>query len=280
MIRPFANTGQQLCALGQGTWQMEYDDRNEVIRALQTGVEEGLTHIDTAEMYGSGTVEEIVGEAIQPIRDKVFLATKVLPGNASALGTIDACERSLRRLRTDVIDLYLLHWPGSHPLSDTLEAFAKLKKQGKIRAFGVSNFDADELAEAVRLAGRGEIACNQVLYHLEERAIEHAVLPQCEALGVELVGYSPFGSGQFPREGSSGRAVLDELAAAKGATSYQIALAFLLRRPSLWTIPKAARSVHVKDNVGALEIALSEQELARIDTAFPLGRPSTTLPMI
>ena len=182
---------------GQGTWNMERDDARTAVEALRRGLDAGATHVDTAEMYGAGRVEELVGEAIRGRRDEVFLVSKVLPRNASRRGTVAACERSLARLRTDHVDCYLLHWPGSHPLEDTLEAFAELESAGKIRAFGVSNFDERELAEAVSIAGDGRIACNQVLYHLGQRRIEHAVVPFCETRGVSVVGYSPFGSGGF-----------------------------------------------------------------------------------
>jgi diketogulonate reductase-like aldo/keto reductase len=216
-------------------------------------------------------VEEIVGEAIAGRRDEVFLVSKVLPGNASRRGTIQACERSLGRLRTDHLDGYLLHWPGSHPLADTIAAFEELVAAGKIHAWGLSNFDAEGLAWAVDIAGPGKLACNQVLYHLKERAIEHAVIPFCAEHGVAVVAYSPFGSGDFPSPRSEGGRVLAEIAAAHGATPHQIALAFLLRSPSLFAIPKAARAEHAEENAAAAGIDLSEDEVRRIDQAFPRG---------
>ncbi|MBW2527793.1 MAG: aldo/keto reductase [Deltaproteobacteria bacterium] len=232
--------------IGQGTWQMERDDRSEAVAALGRGLDLGMTHIDTAEMYGSGRVEEIVGEAIAGRRDEVFLVSKVLPHNASLQGTLQACERSLRRLKTDYLDLYLLHWPGQHPLEQTIAAFERLVERGAIRAWGVSNFDERELEQAYRIAGPGRMVCNQVLYHLEERAIEHAVASWCAAHDVAVVAYSPFGAGSFPSARSRGGRVLAEIAAAHGASAYQVALQFLLRDPGVLAIPKATRRAHVR----------------------------------
>jgi diketogulonate reductase-like aldo/keto reductase len=278
--RVFGSTGVQVPVIGQGTWQMESDDRAEALRALRTGLDLGLTHVDTAELYGQGYVEELVGEALDGRRQEVFLVSKVMPSNASYEGTIQACERSLQRLRTDYLDCYLLHWPGSHPLRDTVRAFEKLVAEGKVRSWGVSNFAVEELEEALAIAGRGRIACNQVLYHLKERAIEHSVLPWCEAQGVAVVGYSPFGSGQFPRPQSAGGRVLAEVAQAHGVSPYQVALQFLIRRASLFTIPKASRESHVRDNAAAAALKLSEEELARISKVFQLGPEPTALPVI
>ena len=266
--------GSAVPVLGQGTWEIERADRAEAVRALRRGVDLGMTHIDTAEMYGSGRAEEIVGEAIRGMRERVFLVSKVLPSNSSYDGTIKACERSLKRLGTEFLDVYLLHWRGGAPLADTFRAFEKLCDDGKIRRWGVSNFDADDLEEAVRIAGKGKIACNQVLYHLGERAIEHSVLPWCEKHGIPVVAYSPFGSGRFP----SGRA-LDEVAERIGATPRQVALQFLIHRESVFTIPKAARVAHVEENAGAAAIDLSKEDVARLEAAFPRGAPRG-LPMI
>src|SRR5580692_151024 len=199
--RPFGHAGA-VPAIGQGTWNMERDNKSGAIAALRRGLDLGMTHVDTAEMYGSGKVEELVGEALAGRRQEAFLVSKVLPQNASYEGTLRACEKSLRRLRTDHLDSYLLHWPGSHPLEDTIRAFEKLERDGKIRSWGVRNFDVSDLNEALEIAGPGRIACNQVLYHVDERAIEHAVLPWCRIHGVALVAYSPFGSGSFPSESS------------------------------------------------------------------------------
>jgi diketogulonate reductase-like aldo/keto reductase len=269
--RVFGATGKQVPVVGQGTWNMEKDDRRTAIEALRRGLDLGMTHVDTAEMYGDGKVEDLVGEALGDRRDEVFLVSKVLPSNASRRGVVQACERSLRRLRTGHLDCYLLHWPGSHPLADTLAAFEELREAGKVRSWGLSNFDEEELAEAVDIVGEGKIACNQVLYHLQERAIEHAVIPFCDEHGIAVVAYSPFGSGDFPKPNSSGGRVLADVAAAHGATPHQIALAFLLRLSSLFAIPKASRSAHAEENAAAAEIVLGEEEVRRIDAAFPRG---------
>jgi diketogulonate reductase-like aldo/keto reductase len=282
--RAFGSTGVRLPVIGQGTWELERAERDAAVRALRRGLELGLTHIDTAEMYGDGAVEEIVGEALRGRREQAFVATKVLPENASRRGTVAACERSLARLGLERIDLYLLHWAGSHPLADTLAAFEELQAAGKIRFFGVSNFDAQEFEQAVELAsargGPGRIACNQVLYHLKERAIEHRVLPRCEALGVALVAYSPFGSGRFPASGSRAHHALEQVAREHGATPRQVALAFLTRRAAVFTIPKAARSEHVEENAGAGELELTGEDLSRLESAFPLGPEPRSLPSL
>jgi diketogulonate reductase-like aldo/keto reductase len=259
---------------------MEKGSRRAAVEALRRGLDAGMNHIDTAEMYGDGRVEELVGEAIEGRREEVFLVSKVLPQNASRRGTVEACERSLRRLRTDHLDCYLLHWPGRHPLKDTIAAFETLREAGKIRSWGLSNFDEEELAEAIGIAGEGRIACNQVLYHLKERAIEHAVIPFCDEHGIAVVAYSPFGSGDFPSPQSEGGRVLAEAAAAHAATPRQIALAFLLRFPSLFAIPKAGRAEHALENAAAAGLELSEDELRRIDEAFPRGRRRRGVPTL
>jgi len=267
-------------AIGQGTWYIETAQRTAAVAALRRGLDLGMTHIDTAEMYGNGAAEQIVGEAIAGRRDEVFLVSKVLPQHASRSGTISACEKSLARLKTEYLDCYLLHWPGAHPLEQTISAFEQLKRAGKIRAWGLSNFDVDGLEEALTIAGRGGIACNQVLYHLQERAIEHAVLPWCEAHGVAAVGYSPFGHGDFPGPRSAGGRVLQEIAKAHAATPRQVALRFLVRQRSLFTIPKASSAEHAAENAGAGDLQLSDAEIARIDAAFPRGRAPRSLPML
>jgi diketogulonate reductase-like aldo/keto reductase len=239
-----------------------------------------MTHIDTAEMYGAGVAETLVGEAISGRRDEVFLVSKVLPENASRKGTVAACERSLARLKTDRLDVYLLHWRGRHPLADTFAAFEQLQRAGKIRAWGVSNFDVADLDEARAIAGPGQLACNQVLYHLQERAIEHAVIPWCQQHGVAVVAYSPFGHDRFPGPRTAGGRALGEIAAAHGATPRQVALRFLLRGPPLFTIPKTGNPTHAAENAGAGDLRLTQAELARIDAAFPLGAPSGGLPML
>lgn len=279
--RVFGGTGKQVPVLGQGTWQMEEDDREEAIRSLRAGLDLGLTHVDTAELYGHGRVEEsIVSEALAGRRKDVFLVSKVMPSNATYAGTLSACERSLKRLRTDWLDCYLLHWPGSHPLAETVRAFEKLVADGKIRSWGVSNFAVSDLEELLTLTRPERIACNQVLYHLEERAIEHAVLPWCEERGVAVVGYSPFGNGRFPKPSSPGGRVLEAIARAHDATARQVALQFLVRRPSLFAIPKASRVAHLRDNAAAVSLKLTSEELQRIDAAFPAGAYSDELPVI
>lgn len=280
VTHPFGATGREVAAIGQGTWYIEQGDRRAAIAALRRGLDLGLCHIDTAEMYGDGRSEAIVGEAIAGRRDETFLVSKVLPQNASKTGTRAACERSLRHLKTDRLDCYLLHWRGPHPLSETFAAFEALKAEGKILSWGVSNFDEDDLDEALAVAGAGAIACNQVLYHLRERAIEHAVIPWCERNGVAVTAYSPLGHDDFPAPGSADGRVLAEIATAHGATPRQIALAFLTRRPSVFAIPKAGKAEHVEDNAGALRLALTEGDLALIDTAFPRGRKPHALPML
>ncbi|HYX24105.1 MAG TPA: aldo/keto reductase [Thermoanaerobaculia bacterium] len=269
--RTFGPTGEEVAIVGQGTWNLERDDRRAALAALRRGLDAGMTHVDTAEMYGDGRVEEIVGEALAGRRDEVFLVSKVLPQNASRRGTVQACDRSLGRLRTDRLDCYLLHWPGSQPLKDTIAAFEELVAAGKIRAWGLSNFDEEGLARAVDLAGPGKVACNQVLYHLQERAIEHAVIPFCAEHEIAVVAYSPFGSGEFPAPGSAGGRVLAAIAKAHGATPHQIALAFLLRLPALFAIPKAAQEEHAADNAAAAGIELGEDEVRKLDAAFPRG---------
>ena len=270
---PFGPASPAVAVIGQGTWYIEQAHRADAVAALRAGLDAGMTHIDTAELYGSGKAEEITAEAIAGRRESVFLVSKVMPQNASRTGTIAACEASLRRLKTDRLDCYLLHWRGRHPLEETIAAFEELRTAGKIRAWGVSNFDTDDLAEAEAIAGPNRIACNQVLYHLHERGIEYAVVPWCEEHKVAVVGYSPFGHGGFPSSRSAGGKVLAEVAAARGATPRQVALAFLIRRPSLFTIPKAASAGHVAENAKAGDFVLTAEEIARIDAAFPAKRP-------
>jgi len=276
-MRPFGNFDEKVSVIGQGTWQL--DGRNDAgaIAALRRGLDLGMTHVDTAEMYGEA--EPLVARAIEGRRDEVFLVSKVLPSNASRSGTIKACERSLERLKTDRLDCYLLHWRGSYRLEDTFAAFEELKQAGKILSWGVSNFDADDLDEALAVAGEGKIACNQVLYHLQERAIEHAVVPWCEQHEVAVVAYSPFGQGRFPGASTPGGRVLAGIADAHGASARQVALAFLTRRDSVFAIPKASSAAHAEDNAGAGDLRLTAAEIARIEEAFPLGRPRG-LPMI
>ncbi len=276
--RAFGPIGQTIPLVGQGTWYIAQGDRAAAIAALRRGLDLGLTHIDTAALYDGA--EELVGEAIAGRRDEVFLVSKVVPEHASRRGTIAACDASLRRLRTDHLDAYLLHWPGRHPLGETFAAFEQLREAGKIRAWGVSNFDTDALADALAVAGPDKIACNQVLYHLGERAIEHAVLPWCAAHDVALVAYSPFGHGDFPDPRTPGGRTLAAIAAAHGATPRQVALRFLTRAPGTFAIPKAGDPAHTADNAGAGSFILTEAEIARLDAAFPRGPRPRSLPML
>ena len=272
--RRFGPLGVEIPVIGLGTWQLERDDRTQAIAALRRGIELGMVHIDTAEMYGSGEAEAIVAEAIAGQRERLFLVSKVLPQHAHAAGTKRACEASLRRLGTDHLDLYLLHWRGDTPLAETIGVFEALREAGKIRAWGVSNFDDADLDEVEQLAP-GAIACNQVLYHLRDRTIEHGVIPWCERRGVAIVAYSPFGSaGGFPRSPA-----LDRLAARLGATPRQVALAYLTRRPSVFAIPKTARVAHVEELAGAARVTLDDASIAELEAAFPLA-PWSGLPMI
>ncbi|HEX9464079.1 MAG TPA: aldo/keto reductase [Alphaproteobacteria bacterium] len=273
----FGRGGPEVSVIGQGTWYIE--NGQSALAALSLGLDLGMNHIDTAEMYGEGAAEELVGEAIAGRRDEVFLVSKVLPENASFHGTVVACEASLQRLRTDRLDCYLLHWRGDYPLDETFSAFERLREEGKILSWGVSNFDVDDLEDALAAARGRPIACNQVLYHLKERAIEHAVLPWCEDHGLAVVGYSPFGHGDFPSPRSAGGRVLEQIAAAHDVTPRQVALAFLVRRDSLFTIPKASSAEHTVENAGAGKLRLTQAEIAAIDQAFPVG-PPRDLPML
>jgi diketogulonate reductase-like aldo/keto reductase len=274
--RTFGHTGRETSVIGQGTWQIDNGNRASAVAALRRGLDAGMTHIDTAEMYGDA--ELIIAEAVKGRRDEVFLVSKVLPSNASRAGVISACERSLKRLATDRLECYLLHWRGRVPLEETIAGFEELVRSGKILSWGVSNFDEEDLEEAFAIAGRGRIACNQVLYHLEERAIEHAVLPWCEKHGVALVGYSPFGSGSFPEKNSRGGQALAKIADKHNATPRQIALAWLAR--NTFAIPKTSSATHAAENAAAGDITLTSEEVAQIDAAFPRGRKPNGLPMI
>src|SRR6201747_2570715 len=265
----FGSSGRDVSVIGQGTWYIDHGDRATAIAALRRGVDLGMTHIDTAEMYGDA--ELVIAEAIAGRRDEVFLVSKVLPSNAARRGTITACERSLKRLKTDRLDCYLLHWRGSYPLAETVAAFEELVAAGKIKSWGVSNFDTDDLNEILAVAGKGRIACNQVLYHLQERAIEHAVIPWCEQHGVAVVAYSPFGHNDFPSPRSKGGEVLQKIADAHGATPRQVALSFLTRDPLVFAIPKASTPEHAADNAAAGELTLGSDEIAALDKAFPRG---------
>jgi diketogulonate reductase-like aldo/keto reductase len=277
--KKFGNDGPDVSVIGQGTWYLDRGDRKAAIAALRRGIEAGMTHIDTAEMYGEA--EPVIADAIAGLpREKLFLVSKVLPSNASRCGTITACERSLKRLKTDHLDCYLLHWRGSYPFEETVAAFDELVRAGKIRSWGVSNFDSDDLDELLDVAGEGKIACNQVLYHLQERAIEHAVIPWCEQHGVAVVAYSPFGHNDFPSVRSKGGEALQAVADARKATPRQVALAFLTRAPSVLAIPKASSAEHAADNAAAGDLTLNAAELAALDKAFPRGPKPRGLPML
>lgn len=278
--RRFGSTNREVAVIGQGTWCLDNADRVSAIAALRRGIDLGLTHIDTAEMYGSGAAEKLVAEAIVGRRDEVFLVSKVLPQNASRSDTIAACDRSLARLRSDRLDCYLLHWRGSHPLEGTIAAFEQLKQAGKILSWGVSNFDVPDLETILNIAGKGNLACNQVLYHLEERAIEHAVIPWCEKHDVAVVAYSPFGHGRFPDPRTTGGRVLNQIAAAHAASARQVALRFLTRRASLFAVPKASRPEHTAENADAADLQLTEAQIALIEEEFPLGPRPGYLPML
>jgi len=267
-------TGARMPALGLGTWRMGESGRVRTaeVEALRLGLDLGVRLIDTAEMYGSGEAERIVAEALEGRRDEVFLVSKVFPQNASRAGTLAAAERSLKRLRTDRIDLYLLHWEGPHPIEETLEAFVRLRAQGKIRDFGVSNFDLATLQDAGREPGGEDIAANQVLYNLERRAIEWDLLPWCQERQVAIMAYSPLEQGRLRR-----RPALEKVARRHGTTPSQVALAWTLRHPGVVTIPKATRPEHVREDVAAADLTLDEEDLAVLDGAFPPPAGATPL---
>ncbi len=274
--KAFGSTGVELPVIGQGSWNMPESGARlkEAQRAMRRGIELGMTHIDTAEMYGSGRVEELVGEAIRGIaRERLFITTKVLPSNASYRGTLAAADRSLARLNCEYLDCYLLHWPGSHPLEATMQAFEALVEQGKTRFVGVSNFEADQMIEAASYLRETALACNQVLYHLCERGIEHEVLPAARSRGIAIVAYTPFGRGSFLRSGARRREGLERVARRHDATLRQVALAFLTRERGVFAIPKAASVVHVEENAHAGDLELEADDIAAIEAAFPRGRP-------
>jgi diketogulonate reductase-like aldo/keto reductase len=276
--KEFGSPGMRVPVIGQGTWYIDRGDRGTAVATLRRGIELGMTHIDTAEMYGEA--EPVIATAIEGRRDDVFLVSKVLPSNASRRGTITACERSLARLKTDRLDCYLLHWRGSHPLQETIAAFEQLRESGKIRSWGVSNFDAEDLDEALAIAGAGRIACNQVLYHLQQRAIEHAVLPWCRRHGVALVAYSPFGHSEFPSPRSKAGQTLQVIAERHHVSPRQVALSFLTRDPAVLAIPKAATPEHAADNAAAGKLTLEAAEIAQLDATFPRGPRPQSLPML
>ena len=270
-------SGERVPALGQGTWHMGETRRRmeEEAAAVKLGIELGMTLIDTAEMYGNGGAEEMVASAAEGLRDKLFIVSKVYPHNASRAGVVTACERSLKRLQTDRIDLYLLHWRGSIPLAETLAGFQQLVNDGKIRYYGVSNFDRADMAEWVALQGGQTVAANQVLYNLSRRGPEWDLLPWCRERNIAVMAYTPLGQGSLLRDRTLG-----EVARRRNATPAQIALAWLLRQQGMIVIPKAARLEHVRDNRGALDVALTEEDLLGLERAFPPPRGKSSLGML
>ncbi len=263
--------GIEMPVIGLGTWHMGESpaSRKAEIAALRLGLDLGLYMIDTAEMYADGGAEEVVAEAIEGRRDEVFLVSKVLPDNASREGTVRAAEAGLRRLRTDRLDLYLLHWPGSHPLADTYEAFERLVEAGKIRHFGVSNFDVSDMEHSETLAAGARVTANQVLYNLGRRGIEDRLVPWCRGREIPIMAYTPL-------EPAPNRA-LNEVAARHGVSTQRIALAWTIREPGVVTIPKASRPEHVRDNAAAADIRLTARDLEQLDAAYPAPPPGHPL---
>jgi diketogulonate reductase-like aldo/keto reductase len=269
--------GERVPALGQGTWHMGENRRHaaEEEKALRRGIELGMTLIDTAEMYGNGGAEEVIARATEGVRDSLFIVSKVYPHNASRAGVVAACERSLKRLATDRLDLYLLHWRGSIPLAETLEGFLRLQRDGKIRHYGVSNFDRADMAEWAALPGAGTVAADQVLYNLSRRGPEWDLVPWCRDHQVAVMAYTPLGQGHM-----LGNRSLVEIARRRGATPAQIALAWLLRQDGVIVIPKASHPEHVRENRGSLEITLADEDLAALDRAFPPPKAKSSLDML
>jgi diketogulonate reductase-like aldo/keto reductase len=269
--------GRRVPALGLGTWHMGEDGRQRAseVNALRAGLDLGLTLIDTAEMYGDGGAEEVVGDAIERRRDQVVLVSKVYPHNASLKGTVAACERSLKRLKTDHLDLYLLHWRGSYALADTVAAFERLEKEGKIGGWGVSNFDVSDMAELRRVVSGSPCLTNQVLYHLGSRGIDWDLVPQTAAAGGTIMAYSPLGQGNILDD-----AALAKIAAKHGVTPAAVALAWTLRHPQVIAIPKASTLAHVKANAAAADLVLDAADLTALDHAFPPPRKAMPLGML
>jgi diketogulonate reductase-like aldo/keto reductase len=269
-------TDEKVPVLGLGTWRMgeRKAERAAEVKAVRLGLDLGLRLIDTAEMYGEGGAEEIVAEAMGDMRDEVYLVSKVYPHNASRKGAIAACERSLKRLETDRLDLYLLHWRGSHPLAETVEAFEALKKAGKIRSWGVSNLDADDMDELAGVPNGGNCAANQVLYHLGSRGIEWQLLDTCQKANIMVMAYSPLGQGPLLRKPALGK-----IAEKHGCDPGAVALAWVLRQPGVITIPKAVKPEHVRANIKALDVKLDAEDLAALDAGFPPPRRAGPLAM-
>lgn len=281
--RPLGRTGVSIPVIGQGTWMMGEDPgrAGAEVEALRLGIELGMTLIDTAEMYGGGGAERVVGEAVKGCRDQVFIVSKVLPYNASYEGTIKACERSLRNLGTGWIDLYLLHWPsGHHPLRETMRAMEALVDRGLIRYIGISNFDTRGVRQVEQALLEHPLVCNQVLYHLRERGIEYSLIPYCRQQGITVMAYSPYGHGDFPGPRSEQGRVLAAIAEKHGKTPRQVALNFLTREEHVVAIPKAATLDHVRENAGAAGWELDEDDVAEINRVFPPPTRETPLAML
>jgi len=269
--------GKPVPALGQGTWKIgeERAKRRDECAALRLGLDLGMTLIDTAEMYGEGSAEELVGEVIAGRRAEVFVVSKVYPHNATRQGVVAACQRSLRRLKTDYLDLYLLHWRGTVPLVETLLGFQQLQQEGKIRAYGVSNFDTSDMEDWVALPGGNAVGTDQVLYNLSRRGIEGELLPWCRRRGLPVMAYSPVEQSRL-----LGQPALTRIAARHGATAAQVALTWLLRHDDLFVIPKASSVVHVRENRGAIDLRLTEADLGELDRTFPPPRGPVPLEML
>jgi diketogulonate reductase-like aldo/keto reductase len=269
--------GEKVPAFGLGTWHMGEDRHRaaDEVAAVKLGIELGMNLIDTAEMYGNGAAEEIVAEAAAGLRDRLFIVSKVLPYNASQKGVVEACERSLKRLKTDRIDLYLLHWRGSVPLAETLAGFARLQRDGKIRHHGVSNFDTKDMQEWIGLTGGATVAANQILYNLGRRGPQYELIPWCRERRIAIMAYTPLDQGRI-----LGNRALGEVALRHGASPAQVALAWLLRQDGMIVIPKATKLEHVRDNCGAADLALDGQDLAALDRTFPPPKGRTSLGML
>jgi diketogulonate reductase-like aldo/keto reductase len=265
-------SGSVVPVLGQGTWHMGEVEKEGAtgIKALQLGLDLGMTLIDTAEMYGDGGAEKVVGQAISGRRANVYLVSKVYPHNASKKGAVAACERSLRRLKTDYLDLYLLHWRGSIPLEETLSAFEDLRQTGKIRDFGVSNFDKSDMEQLMELSGGARTATNQVLYNLQRRGIEWDLLPWCRRQGIPVMAYSPIEQGRL-------LASLGPFAEQRGLSPAQVALAWVLNQKGVIAVPKASNIKHVSENRSAAEVVFSEEDLVELDSVYP--RPARKMPL-
>jgi diketogulonate reductase-like aldo/keto reductase len=280
--RKFGCTEVAVPVIGQGTWNIEgsRDRERRSIEALRTGLALGMTHIDTAEMYGNGRSEQLVAEAIAGRREEVFLVSKVMPSNASYKGTIAACEQSLERLQTAWLDLYLLHWPGRIPVRETMRAMEELVKRGKVRFIGVSNFDVPGLRQVQEALTRERLACNQVLYYLQERGIERTLIPYCKSQQIAVVAYSPFGQERFPSPRSAGGRVLAEIAERRQHTPRQVALNFLTRDPDVFAIPKAGTAEHVRENAGGSGWKLAPRDIAELNQVFPAPDHDVPLGML